>query len=176
MKRKLILAAKIAVFIVGAAFSSLFFPYFWSCGAIFGVVVLVWHVQSLGQIFRPRSMTFLAASTLIYAIVIFFYMLGEDGDDPFPIFLYGAVLLGTCLLASAHAILLKVTWRRALIAIPITFASWVFFGQIPVRFINALGNSRVGDFIMSALYVPSWQAAYLLAMFCPPPKFLRREK
>jgi hypothetical protein len=168
---KLILAARIAIFVAVAyrlSYSDLISEY-WCVGPAFGLVVLLWHSHKAGELFRPASLAFLAASTLIYALVALIVMgLEEYIPDYGDLFDGGflGVMIGTVLLPVAHCKFLGGPWARLKFTVPLHYAVW----HIIVVAIDRSGASD-SDFV-NAMSI--WQVLYLAAMFAPTPGFLRR--
>jgi hypothetical protein len=73
-------------------------------------------------------------------------------------------VLGTALLAIAHARLLGASKGRVLMAIPIVFGIW----YLSVTYLPSLSDKQRD--------IPVWQGAYLLCMFSPKPGFLRPQR
>jgi hypothetical protein len=165
---KLILLARIAIFVAVAyrlSNSDLISEY-WYVGPAFGAVVLLWHTYKPAELFRPTSLAFLAASTLIYALVALIVMdLDEYIPDYGDVFDGGflGVMIGTVLLPVAHCKLLGGPWGRLKFSVPLHYVIW----HIIVVAIDRSGISD-SDFI-NAMSI--WQALYLIAMFAPTMKF-----
>jgi hypothetical protein len=169
---KLILLARIAIFIAVAyrlAYFELISEY-WFVGPAFGAVVLLWNMHSAIDLVRPRSIPFLAASTLIYALVALIVMdLEEYVPDYGDLFDGGflGVMIGTALLPVAHCKLLGGPWGRLKFTAPVHYIVWH-------AIVVAIDRSGVSDNdFVNAMSI--WQALYLIAMFAPTPKFLKRE-
>lgn len=169
---KLILLARIAIFSAVAyrlSYSDLISDY-WYVGPGFGAVVLLWHTYRAAELFRPASLAFLAASTLIYALVALIVMyLDEFIPDYGDLFDGGflGVMIGTVLLPVAHCKFLGGPWGRLKYSVPVHYVVW----HITVVAMDRSGISD-NDFI-NAMSI--WQALYLIAMFAPAPQFLQRE-
>jgi hypothetical protein len=170
MKPKLILIGKLAAFLASAYALEHYglIAEYWYVGPIFGAVVLVWHARSSRDLVSIPSLKFLAASTLIYALVAWIIM---DGDSVIPeipdVFDAGflGVMIGSALLPVAHGALLGSSWRRVKIAIPCLYLVWY-----------ALALSGLFDLDITLINSMSvWQALYLLFMFSPKPGFLERK-
>lgn len=150
-----------------------------SVGAIFGAVVLVWHTRSLRELISPRSLVFLASSTLIWRLIWKLVVKGGGYH------LESEVALGTTLLTIAHTWLLGAPLRRVLIAIPCILGIW-YLSAWPLSHVfpggyvfnhGFPGGYTYGVWIpdlRAILYtIPMWQAAYLLCMFGSIPQFVR---
>ena len=156
-------AAKAVVFLLCAYTSATHMSDYWVIGPTFGLVVLIWRSTDVDALFKPDALSFLVASTLIYALVVRL----EKGD----LKLEGAVAVGTILLPLAHAWLLKVPWKRAAIAIPATYAVWFVLSRLlgQLHDMTAIGVN-IGDVLDKTRIVnlaSIWQAAYLGFMFWP---------
>lgn len=168
---KLILAARIAIFVAVAyrlSYSDLISTY-WYVGPAFGVVVLLWHSYKAAELLRPASLAFLAASTLIYALVALIVMdLDEYIPDYGDLFDGGflGVMIGTVLLPLAHCRFLGGAWGRLKYSVPVHYVVW----HIAVVAMDRSGVSD-NDFI-NAMSI--WQGLYLAAMFAPLRGFSRR--
>lgn len=168
---KLILAARVAIFVAVAyrlSYSDLISDY-WYVGPAFGVVVLLWHTYRAAELLRPTSLAFLAASTLIYALVALIVMDLDEYIPNYGDFFDGGflgVMVGTVLLPIAHCRFLGGPWGRLKYSVPVHYAVW----HIIVVAIDRSGISD-NDFI-NAMSI--WQALYLIAMFGPWQRFSRR--
>ena len=196
MNLKHILLAKIAFSIIGIYFCILLQTGYWFVGLIFGGVVLLWHAKSLRELLSFRSAMFLVASTFIYALMVtlrsFSNILG--GNWPSPLDDQFVVAVGTVLLAIAHALFLKASWKRVGIAIPCVYGSWYFIASpmqqliiFPDAVMDFVEMAKVPlltptlSFLLSLLAtflyysnVYVWQGAYLLFMFGTKPRFFAR--
>jgi len=161
-KGYLIVALKLIVFVLGATASWRFIADHWYVGPIFGTVVLVWHVKALKDLIKPRAISFLVFSTLIYALVIWSHDLLES--------IYLAVAVGTILLTLAHKILLVASWRRLFVAIPSIYGIWFLFGKL-LEYLEIISPLQ---FFLN--YVTVWQAAYLFFLLGPFPLLDGRPK
>jgi hypothetical protein len=169
---KLILLARIAIFIAVAyrlAVSELISEY-WYVGPAFGAVVLFWHTYSATELVRPRSLAFLASSTLIYGFAALVIM---DLDEYIPKYgdLFDAgflgVMIGTTLLPIAHCKRLGGPWGRLKFSVPLHYVVWH-------TIVVAIDRSSISDNdFINAMSI--WQALYLILMFAPAPRFLNRE-
>ena len=156
MKARLLLVGRIALFLAGAFISGKQVNEYWYIGPTFGIVVLAWYANSIQQLLSLRSLGFLVASTLIYALVA--RLAGE---------LMVAVAIGTLLLPTAHAALLGTSWRRTAIAVPGIYGTWYLLGLLT----SWLGERwRLGPLEHFVHLVSIWQVAYLLFMFVPSPR------
>jgi len=167
----IILAVRLVVFISEAYFASIFstsalLPFSWSSiagwsiGLTFGIVITVWRATTFREAARFRSLAFLAASALIWILVVQLMNRnikpGVGIDDRI---FYGSVALGTVLLTIAHAQLLGTSWTRTLIAIPGTLGVWLLAGRYPLHNVIVFDPDAVSV----------WQAAYILFMFGSAP-------
>ena len=128
-------------------------------GPLFAVVVLAWQSNSMRSLFRPKSLAFLLLSTLIWALVDWLLHL-PVGDRYFELM----ILVGSILLPCAHAWVFQSSWRRAGLAILLSFAAFEGWRLIPTDL-----SSWIRDVINAALL---WQGGYLLAMFGGPSRRL----
>lgn len=134
---------------------------YWVIGPTFGLVVLVWRSTDVDALLKPDAAAFLAASALIYALVVRL----EKGDFK----LEGAVAVGTILLPLAHAWLLKAPWKRAAVAIPGIYVVWFVLNRALGRLddTTAIGQ-KIAEALRDARVInlaSIWQAAYLGFMF-----------
>ncbi len=140
---------------------------YWYVGPVFGAVVLLWHAGSSRDLLRMRSLAFLAASTLIYALVAWLILEWDDEIPEIPnVFDAGflGVMIGSALLPVAHGAFLGASRRRVTIAIPCLYLAW---HALVLTKLFELDNALINS--MSV-----WQALYLACMFAPKPKFLGR--
>ena len=141
---------------------------YWYVGPVFGAVVLLWHAGSSRDLVRMRSLGFLAASTLIYALVAWIILEWDDEIPEIPnVFDAGflGVMIGSAFLPVAHGALLRASWGRVTIAIPCLYLAWY---ALVLSELFGLDNALINS--MSV-----WQALYLVCMFAPKPRFLGRE-
>jgi len=157
------LVGKLVVFCVGVYLSLLYGYHYWYVGPIFGVVVLIWHVKSPRELVKLQHAAFVAASTLIYALVVWKYKPAIFGG---PDNMAWVVAIGTILLPVAQTVFLRASWRRALIAIPGVYLTWFLVAFLYEKL------SLTGSWIEPIMNpVVAWQSAYLVFMLAPRPKF-----
>ena len=154
---------KISAFLVGTYCSFRCVVSHWHVGPIFGIVVLIWRAKSLSDLFNIRSVAFLAASTLIYALVIEI-MERTSNRVSSDLWSYLAVAVGTLLLPIAHGLCLHAPWSRVFLAVPAIYVVWYGLGL-------GLNAMALHDQPVEALVntVSTWQAAYLVFMFAAIP-------
>jgi hypothetical protein len=131
-------------------------------GPIFGVVVLVWQSDYVLALFESESLKFLLLSTLVWSLVD--WLLHVAGGDPY---FDLDILAGSILLPCAHAWVFRSSWRRALLAIVLSFV-----GFESARLLPESGSNGVARVINAATL---WQGGYLLAMFGPVPAMPARK-
>jgi hypothetical protein len=121
-------------------------------GPIFGVVVLVWQSDYVLALFESESLKFLLLSTLIWSLVDWLLHMAS-GDRYFDL----DILMGSILLPCAHAWVFRSSWRRAGLAIALSFVGFELSRLIPEN----------GPDLMRRIINPAalWQGGYLLAMF-----------
>jgi hypothetical protein len=183
-KARLILAGKVAVFVIGGVLSNYLdvnrpFIAQYFVGAIFGIVILVWSAQSIRELVDWRSAAFIAASTLIYVVVRILpaHSLGELNSiseivERFWSFildgikLAGGVLFHTFTLPIAHALLLGASLRRVLVAIPVILGAWFKVSLVWLAILLTVPESDAMTHLTYLINFTSiWQAAYLVSMF-----------
>ncbi len=170
MKPILILIGKLAVFLAAAYALERYdlVAEYWYVGPVFGAVVLLWHARAIRDLASARSLGFLGASTLIYAIVAWIIMEWDSVIPEIPdVFDAGflGVMIGSALLPVAQGALLGASWRRVKIAIPCLYLVWY-----------ALALSGLFDVDVTLINSMSvWQALYLVCLFAPKPGFLERK-
>lgn len=143
----------------------------WVSGAIFGAVNLMWGCMSLREALSPRSLGFLVASTLIYAVghwivVRNFHWFAKEGEY---LITLKAVAVGTVFLVLLHALLLETPWRRAFLAIPCIYGVWFVFMMVLNKLNPPLSLGLAFTFFTMGNVI-FWQVSYLLFMFAPPLK------
>jgi hypothetical protein len=121
-------------------------------GPIFGVVVLVWQSDSVRSLVGSASLKFLLLSTLIWCLID--WLLHEASGDKY---LDLIILVGSILLPCAHAWVYRSSWRRACLAIVLSFA-----GFESSRLMSRSSPDWLGRIVNAASL---WQGGYLLAMF-----------
>jgi hypothetical protein len=158
MSGNLALAAKILVLLLCAYGSATHMTDYWVIGPMFGLVVLIWRSPDVDDLFKPDAALFLAASTLIYALVV-----KLERSENFT--LEAAVAAGTVLLAAAHAGFLKTPWNRAAVAACGTYIVWFLLS----RLLGQLDEgTQIGQTISEGLrdtrlinLASIWQVAYV---------------
>ena len=128
-------------------------------GPIFGIVVVLWH-SPLKAILSRRNGLFLVLSTLIWAAVYFIGPKGFGNDSLVRV----AVLIGSVLLPFAQALVLNASWRRATIAVPLTYGAF----EVSSLIVNEFSKRGWGSFEWLVNCVTCWQLIYLLCMFARP--------
>ena len=156
---------KAVVFLICAWVSAQHMTDYWVVGPTFGLVILIWRSTDIDDLFKPNALAFLAASTLIYALVV---RLDKIGDFR----LEWAVAVGTFLLPLVHAIILKAPWRRAAIAIPAIYVVWLVLSHLLGELNDSSGiGQKVSEALDDVRFInlaSIWQAAYLGFMFMVP--------
>jgi hypothetical protein len=154
----MILAFRLAMYVVGGYLSMAcavevggngHYPLIgFAVGPIFGVVVLLWRNDFVSS----ASLKFLLLSTLIWSLVDWLLHVAS-GDKYFDL----DILVGSILLPCAHAWVFRSSWRRAGLAIALSFAGFELSRLIPEN----------GPDLMRRIINPAalWQGGYLLAMF-----------
>jgi hypothetical protein len=117
-------------------------------GPIFAIVVLLWQNDFVSS----ASLKFLILSTLIWCLVDWLLHVAS-GDKYFDL----DILVGSILLPCAHAWIFRSSWRRACLAIVLSFVGFELSRLIPEN-----GPNLVRRIINPAML---WQGGYLLAMF-----------
>jgi hypothetical protein len=122
-------------------------------GPIFGIVVLIWQSDSVRSLIASSSLKFLLLSTLVWALIDWLLHVAS-GDK----YLDLNILVGSILLPCAHAWAFRSSWRRAGLAIVLSFAGFESSRLLPEN----------GDLLGRIVNAASlWQGGYLLAMFGP---------
>jgi len=158
---------RIGALLVCAYISSDHMAEYWWLGPMFGMVVLIWQTDTPASMMQLPNGLFLAASTLIYALVVRIVGSLNRGDWD----IYVGVAAGTILLPVAHAWFLRAPWKRAKIAIPAVYAVW-FLVSRGLEGLERAGpaGAHLWEMIEHSKVVNSasiWQAAYLAFMFRP---------
>ncbi len=139
---------------------------YWVVGPLFGLVVVVFHSANLKPLFKPKDISFLIASTLIYAIVFHIssqnWNYGSDLADS----LYGsfpiAIITGSVLLPLAHKMIYGAsvkTFKSAVIALIVSYYIVVLISILR----DLLTPGMHLNFLL--LFIGAWQAAYLCVFF-----------
>ena len=139
---------------------------YWVVGPVFGLAVVCWDSNNLRNFAADRHIAFLAASSLIYALVFHIssqnWGRGSDLSDS----LYGslpiAVITGSILLPVAHKVLLRTGSKALTRTIPRLIASYYFIALV------SLANDawKLGwniNFLFLSL--GAWQGIYLYSFF-----------
>ena len=194
-KSRLILLGKVAVFVAGAVLSNYLdvnrpavAEYF--IGAVFGTVILVWHVRSVRELASWRAAAFIGATILIFMVVRILpeHKLNElDSLSEIIAGLWsfildglkyvGGVLFSTVALPVAHALLLGASLKRLLVAIPVILGVWFKVSLLWLALLLTIPDfARPLQLIHLIDFTSIWQAAYLVCMFAFRPKRLRAQE
>ncbi len=141
---------------------------YWVVGPVFGLAVVAYRSQDLKKLFKPKDISFLIASTLIYAFVYHIssqnWNYGSDLADS----LYGsfpiAVITGSVLLPLAHQMIFGAnakTFKKAVVAL---IASYYL-----VTLVSMLRDVLTPGLSLNLmlLLVGAWQGTYLCIFFSP---------
>ena len=143
-------AIRLIAFLIGAYISALHVAEYWTVGPVFGLVVLIWHAKSPRDLYDPMGLTFLFASTFIYAIVYWISLRHVPTLPRAPHLLdatFLAVLAGSFLLPQAHMRWLGLE-RRLAIPTAVTL--------IVVYYLSGL--------LLNAVELPGWLSRWVNAV------------
>ncbi|MBI4354031.1 MAG: hypothetical protein HY595_02220 [Candidatus Omnitrophica bacterium] len=166
MKQPLVLAGKLAVFVLGAYLSGMWMTSYWCVGPIFGIVVVIWAAGAVRDLISLRSGAFVAASTVIYALVVRLHTVLFQPFSSHKDYSFLALAAGTILLPVAHALCLKASWKRVMVAIPGLYASTFAAGWLIE--VWHLDQGPLRGFLFNGASV--WQGLYLLFLFGRRPR------
>ncbi len=138
----------------------------WVVGPIFGLAVVCWDSKNFRNFVVAKHIAFLAASSLIYALVFRIssqnWGRGSDLADS----LYGslpiAVITGSVLLPTAHKVLLKVGSKALARTIPLLILSYYL-----IAFVSLANDAWKLGWPINFLFlsVGAWQGIYLYSFF-----------
>ncbi|MBI2093300.1 MAG: hypothetical protein HYT88_01050 [Candidatus Omnitrophica bacterium] len=154
-------ATKTVLFLIGAYLSLKTCVFHWFVGPIFGVVILIWRAKRFELELNPLTGGFLAASTFIYALVLWvFQILNAESNSNHALEI--AVAVGTALLPLAHMAFLSASWKRIAIAIPGIYGGWyaLYIFLEKTKLVDAASHAIIN-------VVSIWQALYLFFLFFP---------
>ena len=139
---------------------------FWVVGPVFGLAVITCDSKLFRDINRDRHISFLIASTLIYALVYWVAMRKWETEieiinyliSPFPL----GIVLGSILLPLAHQVILKKSVVKTKWVTPALIASFYFISLLAL-----LNNEfHIGfRFNFLAVMIALWQGIYLCFFF-----------
>ena len=139
---------------------------YWVVGPVFGLAVVCWDSNNFRSFTAAKHLAFLAASTLIYALVFHIssqnWGHGSDFSDslfgPLPV----AVITGSILLPVAHTIFLKASTKKVARTIPLLVLSYYL-----VSFVSLANDTWKLGWVINFLFVSigAWQGAYLYSFF-----------
>ncbi len=153
------------------------YPWAWLGGLVFAVAVVMWSCRSTDEWFSWRSGGFLVIATLIYRLdhwlfrehyAYFKGVVGPYGVD------FIMVVLETTLLPIAQVLLLRVSWKRAIITISCLFGLWLACLKLrdplwdfwyPRSGAPPDGFRALFLWVTYSVCTAIWQAAYLILMF-----------
>jgi hypothetical protein len=158
---------RLIVYICSVLISAEHAPGSWVVGPVFGLAVVTWHSRSFKSFSTGKHAAFVAASTLIYALVYEIssknWNRGSDTLDALVGSLPVAIAVGSLLLPQAHRLLLGVDGKKALMTTAALIGSYYVITAIylilPTFSINYL-----------FLYIAAWQGVYLYMLARPAAK------
>lgn len=158
--------AQILLYVASVLISVKYAGGYWVVGPVFGLAVIGWDSDTFCKINAARHLPFLAASTLIYALVYHVSSqrwgngsdLAESLYGPLPI----AVIIGSVLLPVAHEFFLKATDRNFARVIPLLIFSHYLVSML--SFANEHMNFGINfNYLLATIAL--WQGIYLYCLF-----------
>ncbi len=159
---------RLVVLAVSAWISVKYAVGYWVVGPVFGLAVVSWDSNTFKKFVAVKHLSFLAASTLIYALVYYISTLnwghGSDFLDSIIGSLPIAVVLGSILLPLAHKFLFSSSFNRvARLMILLIFSFYIIT-------LISFGNDYFEwglkiNFL--AISITVWQGLYLYFFFQP---------
>ena len=176
------LAKIVAVLLGGSFVGHLYEPLPWYFWPIFCAVIVIWRARSLEDLLSSQSGAFLLAGLVVAGLVALAphqYELVQINKVVYP-----RLGVGTILLLAAHALVLKASWRRVLVACLGVYVVWLLVGGWALQGLISLGTlthrlvqggawsflkAAITDFSYTITWllnpVTIWLAVYLLFMF-----------
>jgi len=159
---------RLVVFAASAWISVKYAVGYWVVGPVFGLAVVSWDSNTFKKFVAVKHLSFLAASTLSYALVYHVSTLnwghGSDFLDSMIGSLPIAVVVGSILLPLAHKLLFSSDFKRAARLIILLILSFYIITLI------SFGNDHFEwgfkiNFL--AISITVWQGLYLYSFFRP---------
>ena len=157
---------RLLVFAASAWVSNKYADGYWVVGPVFGAAVVSYDMKSLQDLKLFKHASFIAVSTLIYALVYRISRLSWGGDtDLFEYFagsFPAAIVTGSVLMSAAHMLIFnksKEIMVRAMTALVVSFYFLAF-----LMYFNE--KSHLGlDISWIAVMIAVWQGMYLYVFF-----------
>ena len=157
---------RFAIYVCSAFVSCKYFNGHWIVGPVFGLAVVGWDSKNFRDLSAAKHLAFLAASSLIYALV--FQISTQNWNHGSDLYdsLFGslpiAVITGSILLPAAHKALLKAETKKSVRTIPLLILSYYVIAFF------SLGNDtwkwglQINFLLLS---ISAWQGIYLYSFF-----------
>ncbi len=139
---------------------------YWVVGPVFGLAVIGWDSNNFKSFVAIKHIAYLAASSLIYALVFHISSQNWNRGSDFSDSLYGslpiAVVTGSVLLPLAHKVLLKAKPEVLARTIPP-----LIFSYYVVAFVSLANDTWGWGWSMNFLLLSlgAWQGIYLYSFF-----------
>jgi len=165
--------ARFLIYACSVFISSKYANGYWVVGPVFGLAVVCWDSGNFRNFAAARHAVFLAASSLIYALVFWISSQNWNRGSDLLDSLFGslpiAVITGSVLLPAAHRVFLK-TGRKAFArTAPLLILSYYIIASISLAK-DALRWEWDVNFLL--LLIGAWQGIYLYSLFSDEQKDL----
>ncbi len=159
---------RLVVFAASAWISVKYAVGYWVVGPVFGLAVVCWDSNTFKKFVAAKHLSFLAASTLIYALVYHISTLNWDHGSDFLDSIIGslpiAVVLGSVLLPLAHKFLFSSSFKRVARLIILLILSFYIITLFSFANDHFEWSLKI-NFLAIAITV--WQGLYLYFLFQP---------
>ncbi len=160
------IASRFIIYACSVFISSKYASGYWVVGSVFGMAVVCWDSSNLKSFSAVKHLAFLAASTLIYALVFHISRQNWNRGPDFIESLVGslpiAVVTGSVLLPAAHQLFLRSNSKAFARTVPLLIASHYL-----VTFISLANDTwQLGwDINFLLVSIAAWQGIYLYSFF-----------
>lgn len=156
------------IYISSVAISLKYANSYWVVGPVFGLVVITLDSASFRSFVASKHVAYLAASSLIYALVYHIsrqnWNHGSDLMDSLAGSFPAAVITGSILLPLAHRVFLSAVWKKVWRTTVILIAAYYFVTVLSWANDASGMNFRV-NFLM--ILIAAWQGLYLYSFYIP---------
>ena len=160
------ISVRLIIYVCSVLISFKYAGGYWVVGPVFGLAVVCWDSNTFRSFAAKKHLAFLAASSLIYALVYHIsrqnWNHGSDFMDSVAGSLPVAVITGSILLPLAHKVFLSAGWKAVRQTIPLLVASYYLVTAVSWAK-DVSGVTWDINFLMVA--IAAWQGAYLYSFF-----------
>jgi hypothetical protein len=157
---------RFVIYACSAFVSCKYFNSHWIVGPVFGLAVVGWDSKNFRDLSAIKHLAFLAASSLIYALVFTIssqnWNRGSDLYDSLFGSLPIAVITGSILLPTAHKLLLKIETKKLARTVPLLILSYYVIAFFSLANDTWKWGLQINFLVVS---ITAWQGIYLYSFF-----------